>query len=556
MTAGFFLAILMAAGGSARSSGDELREAQQPQPLAERAWDVLADYCAYCHMPGGAVSEAVESMDFILDRNALVERARVIPRDPEASPIYEKIVNREMPPDGEPFRPNRREIETIREWIAAGAPDWDAPAETNDANWPAFRGAGAAGVAEGQTLPDAWSGESGQGVIWKREIPGLAHSSPIVWEENIFITTAIGSRPDATFRHGLYGDGDASDDRSVHQFKLYAIDKKTGDAIWEATAKEGPPRSKRHIKSTYASQTPATDGRVVVAYFGSDGLYAYDVDGKPLWDYDVGVLDVGAYNAPDYEWGPASSPTIYKDSVIVQCDRQRDSFMLALDLHTGEPVWRVERDELPSWGTPAIVEGPERVELVTNASRFIRGYDPMTGEELWRLGGSSMITAPTPIFADGLIVVASGRAPERPIFAIRPGASGDITLAARETSNASVAWSKRGRGAYMPTPLAYQGRLYVLANQGVLDCYVLETGEEVYRERLAHMGGGFSASPVAADGKIYLCGEDGQIFVVKAGDEFEVLATNAMGERLMATPAISEGRMFVRGERTLFAIGR
>jgi outer membrane protein assembly factor BamB len=200
--------------------------------------------------------------------------------------------------------------------------------------------------------------------------------------------------------------------------------------------------------------------------------------------------------------------------------------------------------------------GARPAELVTNASNFIRGYDPDTGRERWRLGGSSKITAPTPIFSDDLIVVASGRAPERPIFAIRPGATGDITLKADESSNAGVAWRKVGRGSYMPTPVAYDGVLYVLANQGLLDAYVLNTGAEVYRQRIPHQGSGFSASPVAADGRLYLSSEDGDIFVVKAGPTLEVSGRFPMGEPLMATPALAGDTMFVRGERHLFAIAK
>lgn len=429
-------------------------------------------------------------------------------------------------------------------------------AATASVHWPSFRGDHASGVADNQNLPDHWDGEKGTNVLWKTLIPGLAHSSPVVWGDRLFVTSAVSSRPDATFRHGLYGDGDASDDLSVQRWQVNCLDKSTGRIIWQRTAYQGVPKSKRHIKASYANATPTTDGRYVVAMFGSQGLYAYDLDGNLAWKRDLGVLNLGAYDAPSYEWGPASSPIIYEDLVIVQCDTQGESFVLACDIRTGKTVWKTARDELPAWGTPTIFPGPDRVELITNASNFIRGYDPSSGQELWRLGGSSKITAPTPVFGSDVIIVASGRAPGRPIFAIRPGASGDITLDAGADSNSSVVWSKRGRGSYMPTPLIYRGYLYVCANNGVVDCYELATGREVYRERLAHGGGGFSASPVAADGKIYLTGEDGDIFVISAGPVFQLLATNPMGELLMATPALSEGRMFVRAQHHLFAVGR
>jgi outer membrane protein assembly factor BamB len=425
-----------------------------------------------------------------------------------------------------------------------------------DENWPSFRGRAASGVAEKQNLPDTWDGEKGINIKWKTRIPGLAHSSPVVWGDRVFVTTAISSRGNARFRHGLYGDGDASDDRSVHKWNLYALDKKTGKIIWERVAYEGVPKEKRHIKATYANSTPATDGRHVIAFFGSQGLYTFDIAGRLLWKKDLGALNAGAYDLPEYEWGTASSPIIYKNLVIVQCDTQGESFLLASDIKTGKTVWKTTRKELPSWGTPTIYSANGRTEIITNASNFIRGYDPETGKELWRLGGSSKITAPTPIFLNDLIVVASGRRPEAPIFVIRAGASGDITLGKGESSSKHIAWSKQARGSYMPTPIIYGSHLYVLANQGIVDCYDLVTGREIYRERLQHQGGGFSASPVAADGKIYFPSEDGDMFVIKAGPKFEQVAKNSMGELLMATPAISSGMMFVRTEHHLFAIGR
>ncbi len=423
-------------------------------------------------------------------------------------------------------------------------------------NWPSFRGNHAAGVADGQNLPEVWDGEKGTAIRWKSAIPGLAHSSPIVWSDKIFVTTAISSRGTANFKPGLYGDGDASDDRSTHRWKVICLRKKTGQVVWERTAYQGSPVDKRHIKSTYASSTPATDGRYVVALFGSQGLYAFDMNGRPAWKKDLGRMDMGAYDVPDYEWGPASSPIIYKNMVIVQVDQQKASFLIAINIENGTTAWKSERDELPSWGTPTIYPGKNRVELVTNGSKFIRAYDPETGKELWRLGGSSKITAPTPVFTNDLIVVASGRRPEMPIFAIRAGASGDITLKAGESSNEGVIWSKQQVGPYMPTPLIYRGLLYTLRNQGIISCYDLATGEEKYTERVPHQGSGFSASPVASDGKIYLASEDGDIFVVRAGAKFELLNKNGVGQLLMATPAISEGMMFLRAERDLFAIGR
>jgi outer membrane protein assembly factor BamB len=423
--------------------------------------------------------------------------------------------------------------------------------------WPGFRGPGASGVADGMRLPDTWDITSGTHIKWKIAIPGLAHSSPIVWGDRLFVTSAVSSRPDASFRPGLYGDGDASDDRTPQRWMIFAIDRQSGKIVWERVAHQGTPREKRHIKSTYASATPATDGRMVVASFGSHGVHAYDVNGAPLWKVDLGRMDVGAYDIPTFEWGTASSPIIWNGLVILQVDTQADSFLIALDAASGKTVWKTPREELPSWGTPTVAHTTSGPVLVANASNFIRGYDPRTGRELWKLGGSSKITAPTPIFADGLFVIASGRAPERPIFVVRPEtARGNITLGSGATSNAAVVWSKTNRGSYMPTPLVYKGILYVLANNGQFDAYDLESGTEIYRQRLSTVGNGFSASPVASDDKIYLANEDGDLIIVTAGRRFEQLAVNSVGELVMATPALSRGVMYVRTVRSLIAIGR
>ena len=422
-------------------------------------------------------------------------------------------------------------------------------------SWPSFRGPAASGVADKQFLPDRWDGTKGQNILWRTLIPGLGHSSPAVWGDRIFVTSAISSRANATFKPGLYGDGDASDDRSRHQWVIYALDKKSGKILWNRVAHEGVPVDKRHIKSTYASASPATDGRVVVAAFGSQGIYAYDVDGNFRWKVDLGRLDVGAYDIPSYEWGPASSPILWNGLVILQCDAQRGSFIVALKADNGEVVWTSERDELPSWGTPSVLTTSAGVQLITNASNFIRSYDPASGKELWRLGPTSKITAPTPIAEKDLIIVASGRGPEAPIMAVRASARGDISGEERKPGSKFVAWTKRGRGPYMPTPLIYRGILYVLNNNGIFDAYNLESGEEIYRQRLPYLGSGYSASPVAADGKIYLSSEDGEMLVVATGPKFNHIGTNSMGELLMATPALSEGVMFVRSANSLFAIG-
>ena len=423
-------------------------------------------------------------------------------------------------------------------------------------NWPQFRGAGAQGIAEGKVAPTAWDATKMTGVRWKTPIPGLAHSSPVVWGERVFLTTAVSSEAKPASRYGLYGEVDPVKDEPKHTWHVMALDKQTGKVIWDRIAYEGVPRTKRHPKSTHASSTPATDGKHVVALFGSQGfLICYDMNGKLLWKQDIGVLDSGWFYDADYQWGHASSPIIYRNFVIVQADIQKDSFIAAYDITSGKQVWRTSRDEIPSWSTPTVYEGNGRAELVANGGKFVRGYDPQTGKELWRIGPNSEIVTPTPFAAHDLIFVANGYRPIQPIYAIRPGASGDISLKDGKDSNEFVAWSKQRGGPYMPTPIVYGDYFYTCSNQGVLAAYNAKTGERAYQERLGGKGGAFTSSPVAADGKIYLSSEDGDVFVVKAGAKYELLATNPVGEVMMATPAISDGLVIVRGINHLFAFG-
>lgn len=421
-------------------------------------------------------------------------------------------------------------------------------------NWPQFRGAGAAGVAEGKPAPVKWDGEKVVGVRWKTPIPGLAHSSPVVWGNTVFVTTAISSAAKDETRYGLYGDVEPVKDDPSHTWKLYAVDKATGKILWERVAHEGLPKVKRHPKSTHADSTPATDGRTVVALFGSNGLFAYDMKGKLLWKQDLGVLDSGWFYDPDYQWEHGSSPVIYKNLVIVQADIQKNSFIAAYDLKTGKPVWKTPREEIPSWGTPTVYEGKTRAELITVGTKAVRGYDPLTGKELWRLGPMPEVTTPTPFAAHGLIFVTAGYRPIQPIYAIRPGANGDITLKEGKDSSDFIAWSKTRGGPYMPTPVVYGDLLYTCSNNGVVVAYEATTGKQVYQQRIADKGGAFTASPVASDGKIYLSSEDGEIFVFKAGPKHELLSVNPMGEPLMATPAISDGMLIVRGVKHLFGV--
>jgi outer membrane protein assembly factor BamB len=425
----------------------------------------------------------------------------------------------------------------------------------NPQNWPSFRGLHASGVADGQMPPLTWDVKKGSNVFWKTPIPGLGHSCPVIWDERLFVTTAVSGDAKAGLRVGLYGDVDSVNDATVHQWRVYCLDKHTGKILWERTAHEGVPRVKRHMKSTHANPTPATDGKRLVVSFGSEGLYCYDLDGKLLWKGDLGMLDSGWFYDPDYQWGFGSSPILYQNLVIVQCDVGKNSFLAAYDSDSGKRVWLTPREEIPSWGTPTICETGQRVELVTNATKFVRGYDPLTGKELWRLGRNAEITVPTPIFGQGLIYITSGYRPIQPIYAIHPGASGDISLKDKQESSPQIAWSKSRGGPYMPTPILYRDYLYTCSNDGLVTCYEAKTGKQVYKERLRGKGG-YTASPVAADGKLYFTSEEGDIAVVQAGPAFRKLATNSMGDVCMATPAVSDGMIFFRTQHFVVGIGR
>jgi outer membrane protein assembly factor BamB len=440
---------------------------------------------------------------------------------------------------------------------AAAAPtaaDAKPAARTAARNWPGFRGENAAGNGDGQGAVVEWDVDTQQNIRWKTAIPGISNASPVVWGSRVFVVTAVSSAGDKTFRTGLYGDVAPVNDLSEHTWKIYCLDKATGQILWQRDAFKGVPKVKRHPKASQANSTPATDGRRVVAMFGSIGiLAAWDMDGKPLWQTDIGVLDSGWFFDPDTQWGHSSSPIIHGDSVIVQADRYKDSFVAAYDTATGKPRWRTERDEISSWGTPTVFRAGNREQIVTNGPK-IRGYDPSNGKLLWTLGPNSEVTVGTPVVGNGVVYVTGGYPPARPVYAIKPNASGDISLPKDQTSNEVIAWSN-GEGTYIPTPLFYDGILYTCGNNGVVTAYDGATGERLYRARVGG-GGSFSASPIAADGRIYFANEDGDIFVARAGRTYQEIAKNEMKAVIMSTPAISDGLLIVRTLDHVYGIGQ
>ena len=427
-------------------------------------------------------------------------------------------------------------------------------------HWPSFRGAGAKGIAEGFKTPLHWNADTAdnkpaQNVLWKTAIPGLSHCSPVIWGDRLFIVSVMSGSGKNELKVGLYGDIDPVEDDSVHTWKAYCLNKNTGKILWERVVRQGKPKVQRHTKATHANTTMATDGKVLVTMLGSEGLYAFDLSGTPLWNRDFGILDAGYYMVQTAQWGFASSPILYNGRVIVQCDVQKNSFLTALNAQTGKTIWRTPRADVPTWSTPAIYTDNNRTYIVVNGWKHIGGYDFQTGKEVWRLQGGGDIPVPTPIVSGKLLFITNAHGTMAPIYAVRASATGDITPTGETTANQHIAWSVRRGGAYMQTPLVYGDYLYVCRDNGALTCYEAESGEEVYSVRLGVGRTGFTASAVAANGKLYYTSEEGDVYVVRAGKEFGVLATNSMGEVCMATPAISEGRLFFRTQGSVIAIG-
>jgi outer membrane protein assembly factor BamB len=353
-----------------------------------------------------------------------------------------------------------------------------------------------------------------------------------------------------------YGAGESVEDEGPHAFHLLCFDAATGELLWDRVAAEGVPKVKRHPKSSHANPTPAVDGERVLAFFGSEGLYAFDHRGELLWKRDFGVLDCGAPRVAEpakYQWGFASSPVLHEGRVIVQADTQDQSFLTVLEAADGDQLWRVARDEDPTWSTPTVcaTSAADAPQIVVNGYKHVGGYDLESGAEIWKLSGGGDVPVPTPVVSDGLIFITSAHGPERPIHAIFTDAEG--TLTADPAASPGLCWTNR-HGIYMQTPLVHGGLLYACSDGGVLSCFEALSGAEVYRERLGDGSSGFSGSAVASGAQIYFTGENGVVLVVKAGREFELLASNDMGETCMATPAIADGTLFVRTRHHLVAV--
>lgn len=439
-------------------------------------------------------------------------------------------------------------------FAASSAKSRSEDREVSSRNWPQFRGSQGRGIADGQNPPREWDVEKGENVAWKTAIPGLGHSCPVVWGDKVFVTTAI-SESDTSIKTGLYGDVASVEDDSEHEFVTFCLDKNNGKIVWKKTACKAVPRVKRHLKSTHANSTVATNGKQVVSWFGSEGIYCYSMEGRLLWKKDLGLLDSGWFYDRDYQWQFGASPILHDGKLILQCDIQDQSFIACYDAANGNEIWKTNRDEIPSWSTPAVVETPTGRIVVTNATKAARAYEFDTGKETWRIENNSEIVVPTPFVARNLIFVASGYRPVQPIYAIRLDAVGDLTLEKSENQSEYVAWSESRGGPYMPSPIVYGDYLYTCQNSGILTCYQATTGKQVYKKRLRMKGTrSFVGSPVAADGLLFFTSEDGETAVVKAGPAFELVSNNFTGENCLTSAAISEGKFFLRTQKSLIAL--
>lgn len=442
---------------------------------------------------------------------------------------------------------SQRLVSSVAVWlVAAGA----AGAAEESSNWPQFRGPGSMGFVETSELPDRWSAT--ENVAWKTDIAGRGWSSPVVWGQRVFLTTAVAQGELEDPKKGLYFGGDRKDvPTDDYLWQVLCLDLQTGHVLWETAAHAGQPASSIHLKNTFASETPVTDGQRLYAYFGNVGIFCYDLDGNPLWSKLTGARKMRL------GWGTAASPALWGDRLFICNDNEEESYLAALDARTGEEVWRVARNEKSNWATPLIWQHEGRTEIVTAGTNRVRAYD-LNGKELWELGGMSAITIATPYAQQGLLYVSSGYVLDwtRPIYAIRPGASGDISLAGGATSNEFIAWSDPKAGPYNPTTLVYRGVLYVLLDRGLFAAYDAASGQMLYEPKRIEGGTAFTASPWAYDGKVFCLSEDGVTYVMQAGREFVPLHANALAEddMCLATPALAGRSLLIRSLARLYCI--
>lgn len=421
--------------------------------------------------------------------------------------------------------------------------------------WPMYRGQFASGILDGASLPDSFDVATGENVRWIIDIPGLGQSSPAIWGDVLYITTAISKADNTGLKPGVFGDISSVADTSVHEWKVYCIDKKTGRIIWERLAHTGVPAMKRHAKSSHASCSAATDGDHVVTFFGSEGLYCYSSAGDLLWKKDFGRLESVFFSAQSAEWEFASSPLIYKGVVIVQVDIMNGSFVAAFDVKSGRELWKKSRDEWPGWSTPNIYTLNGRDIVVLNGYKHRGAYDFKTGEEIWKMAGGGDLPIPTPVIGNDLIYFNSAHGRVSPVYAVSKAATGDITLGDGQTSNQHVKWALLRGGSYMQTLLLYDGCLYNLGWNGLLQVLDPLTGEEIYRQKLGDARS-FTASPVASDGRVYLVDDEGTVYTVKSGRTYELIATSELGGISMTVPAITDGMIYFRTVEKLIAVGR
>lgn len=417
-------------------------------------------------------------------------------------------------------------------------------------NWPQFRGAQSLGVATNKNLPVTWSAT--QNVAWSTTVPGMGWSSPVVWGDKIFLTSVIRDGEVEPPKKGLYFGGERkTPSTNTQHWMVFAFDWQTGKKVWEKQVHEGSPSTSVHLKNTYASETPVTDGERVYAYFGNLGLFCLDWNGKELWSQKFGHFKTR------YGWGTAASPVLHGDRIFVVNDNDEQSFLVALDKKTGKQLWRVERDEKSNWATPFVWENAQRTELVLPGTKKVRSYD-LEGKLLWELGGMSSIVIPTPFAQHGLLYVCSGYVGDkvRPVYAVRPGASGDISLTDGATNSAFIAWYEKTAAPYNPSPLVYGDHFYVLFDFGFLSCHDARTGREIYEKQRINPAGAtaFTASPWAYDNKVFCLSEDGDTFVFQAGPEYQLFGKNSLDEMCMATPAIARDSLIIRTMSKLYRI--